>query len=46
MQGISAMMKDSRHGVSDTTHPGHGCSRRLSLWFEHKDFLRLRGAAA
>jgi hypothetical protein len=39
-------MKDGRRNMHGTTHPGHGCRRRLSLWFKQKDFLRLRGAAA
>ena len=39
-------MKDGRHIDPSATHPGNGCRRRLSLWFNQKDFLRLRGAAA
>ena len=40
------MMKDSRRTIGSATHPAHGCSRRLSLWFNWETFLRLRGAAA
>jgi hypothetical protein len=39
-------MKDSRRNIGSATHPEHGCSRRLSLWFILETFLRLRGAAA